>query len=409
MNILLINHYAGSKTHGMEYRPFYLAREWVRLGHQVSIAAASYSHLRNHNPEVSGEISVESIEGIRYLWIKTPTYTGNGMRRVLNMLAFSVSLVMQKTVVLNGGRPDVIIASSPHPFIVFGARELARASGARLCFEVRDLWPLTLTEVSGKSPRHPFIAMMQWTENYAYSVSEKVISLLPKADGYMADHGMTPNKFVYLPNGIDIDNWQSCVQPLPKEHTETLHELRRNKPFVVGYAGSHGAANALDSLVKAAALLRERPVAFVLVGEGIEKKALQDKTAALGLENVLFLSPVARASVPQLLEAMDALFIGWKNEPMYQYGISPNKLMDYMMSAKPVVHATNAANDLVGESGCGVSVPPEDPEAIAGAVGTLMDMTVPERAEMGLKGRQYVVAHHDYRVLAGRLLDALAG
>src|SRR6516225_5298354 len=88
MNILYVNHYAGSLRHGMEYRPFYLAREWVKAGHQVRIVAASFSHVRSRQPDVRAKIQSERIEGVDYVWLKTPSYDSNGLKRFWNMLVF---------------------------------------------------------------------------------------------------------------------------------------------------------------------------------------------------------------------------------------------------------------------------------------------------------------------------------
>src|SRR5690606_27750505 len=92
MKILLINHYAGSLRHGMEYRPFYLSREWVRLGHEVTIAAATNAHVRTVPPAANGDVTEEEIDGVRYLWFNTPGYQGNGVRRAINMFAFTGQL-----------------------------------------------------------------------------------------------------------------------------------------------------------------------------------------------------------------------------------------------------------------------------------------------------------------------------
>ena len=112
-------------------------------------------------------------------------------------------------------------------------------------------------------------------------------------------------------------------------------------------------------------------------------------------------------SIPALLDSLDALFIGLKRTPIFRFGISPNKLIDYMMAGKPVIQAIEAGNDLVAENGCGFSIPPEDPRAIADAVLQLMRLSPAEREAMGRKGREYVMAHHDYRVLARQFLEAL--
>ncbi len=406
MNILLVNHYAGSSIHGMEYRPFYLAREWVKLGHKVSIVAASYSHLRSKEPALNGNITKEMIEGIYYIWLRTPKYHGNGFGRVFNMMAFNLILFAQKSRIIRECKPDLIIASSPHPFIIIGAIKIARSCNAKLIFEVRDLWPLTLIELGGMSRLHPFIKIMQWTENFAYRVSDHVVSLLPRADNYMKDHGMESYKYIYLPNGMDTVEWQNTkTTPLPKHHFDVLTTLKKESRFIVGYAGAHGLSNALHILIDAAVLLHSQPFTVVLVGQGPEKKTLQQKVSQLGLKNVLFLPPVPKRAIPALLDFMDVLYIGWLRSPIYRFGVSPNKLLDYMMAAKPVIHAIEAGNDIVAESGCGISVPPENPKAIADAVIKIMNTASAKREKMGLRGKEYVMVHHDYSVLAKNFLE----
>ena len=408
MKILLINHYAGSTRHGMEYRPFYLAREWVKLGHEVTIVAASQSHVRQEAPRLRGELSKEDVEGIRYVWLKTPGYHGNGAGRAVNILTFVWRLLRYRKRLLREIKPDVVIASSTYPLDNFPAYRLARQCGAKLVYEVHDLWPLTLIELGGMPRWHPFVVLLQAAENFAYRQADRVVSVLPRAEGHMRRHGMARHKFVHVPNGIDVVEWQGFAGPLPHEHAGALATLKRGRRFIVGYAGAHGVANALDPLVDAAQRMQAEPVAFVLVGKGPEKGRLQDKARQLGLTNVTFLPPVLKPSMPALLGSMDALYIGWARKPIYRFGVSPNKLIDYMMAAKPVIHAIEAGNDLVAESGCGISVRPEDPHAIARAVRRLMGYTAAEREAMGQRGRNHVTAHHDYSVLARRFLKAVA-
>lgn len=408
VNILLINHYAGSTKHGMEYRPFYLAREWVRLGHQVTIVAASASHVRQQAPALQGDFTEEHIEGVRYLWLKTPAYRGNGVGRAVNILSFVWRLLRFQTRLVRKIKPDVVIASSTHPLDNFAARRLAKRCGARLVYEVHDLWPLTLTEVGGMSRRHPFVVLLQIAEDFAYRNADRVVSMLPNARSHMQRHGMASHKFVHVPNGIDVVEWEGLAEPLPREHAEALAALDESGRFVVAYAGAHGIANALDALLDAAALLQAQPVTLVLVGQGPEKERLQQRARELGLTNVRFLPPVPKPAIPALLASMDALYIGLARKPIFRFGVSPNKLIDYMMAGKPVIHAIEAGNDLVAESGCGISVGAEDSHAIARAVCRLMACTPAERKAMGRRGRNYVTAHHAYSVLARRFLKAVA-
>lgn len=406
MNILLINHYAGSPRYGMEFRPYYLGREWLRLGHRVTVVAASFSHLRTKSPAFAGSAAVESIDGIDYVWLRTPPYMGNGAGRVRNMLSFLWSLRQQESMLLERGAPDIVIASSTYPLDIYPAARLARRSGARLVFEVHDLWPLSPVELGGIPRWHPYIVVMQRAENFAYRCADLVVSILPAALDHMREHGLEPERFVHIPNGIEVMEWEQHEE-LPELHRNALQGLTKDGRAIVGYAGAHGIANALDSFIDAANLLREVPVALALVGSGPEKEALMKKAKDMGLKNVVFLPPVPKRAMPALLERMDVLYISFRKKPLFRFGISPNKLMDYMMAGKPVVCAIEAGNDPVTECGCGFSIPAESPPAVAGAVRRLLDLETAERAAMGARGRQYVRANHDYRILAARFLEAV--
>ena len=407
MNILLINHYAGAPQYGMEYRPYYLAREWVKMGHKVVITSASFSHLRSKQPKVNGNISEELIDDIQYIWIKTPSYEGNGIRRVQNMLTFVGKLISLSRRLSKKLKPDVVIASSTYPLDIFPAYLVSRFSKAKLIFEVHDLWPLTPIELGKMSKWHPFIVILQIAEDFAYKHADKVISILPKALEYMVSRGLDPKKFVYIPNGIDIDEWQSFDTQLPKEHKEIIERLKKEGKFLVGYTGSFGVANALDYFVESTNYLKDLPVVLILVGQGPEKEKLQKYVEENNLNNVVFLPPVPKNSIPELLSKMDILYISLRKSPLFRFGISPNKLFDYMMAGKPIINAISAGNDLVAESGCGISIPPEDPVAIAEAIKKLIDMSPLEREEMGRRGREYVIKNHDYKVLAKRFLEAM--
>jgi glycosyltransferase involved in cell wall biosynthesis len=407
MNIILINHYAGSPRHGMEFRPYYLASKWVKLGHSVTIVGASVSHVRTQSLVFEGAIYQEEIDGIRYLWLKTPPYYGNGIGRVINIFSFVKKLLQHQNQIIANHQTAAVIASSTYPLDILPAYCIAVRTGARLIYEVHDLWPLSLIELGHMSPWHPFIALLQWAENFAYRHADYVVSMLPKAQTHMQQHGMVASKFVHIPNGIDITEWQHNTVLLPEQHRDVLLTLKKQGFFIVGYTGAHGLANALDNLLGAAERLEGQPVSIVLVGQGPEKIQLQARVQERGLSQVIFLPSVPKAAIPELLGLMDALYIGLKNEPLFRFGISPNKLLDYMMAAKPVIQAINAGNDLVAESGCGISVPPDDADSLAEAIMRLRCMTDAERQTLGLNGRKYVLDHHDYRVLAQQFLSVM--
>ena len=405
MNILLINHYAGSPRHGMEYRPYYLAREWVRLGHRVQIVAAAWSHVRSVQPAQAGD---ETIDGIAYRWLPTPPYDGNGIGRARNIWAFLKRLWRDAPQLAKDFQPDVVIASSTYPLDIWAARRIATLARARLVFEVHDLWPASPIELSGMSPRHPFIMLCQKAEDDAYRDADRVVSMLPKVAEHMGAHGLDLRKLHIVPNGIAPEDWQVAPPPLAPALAEHIARMKAAGRQVVVYAGSHGAPNALDLLLDAARVMRDEPLAFVLVGDGHEKARLSARVDAEAITNLTLFDPISKAQVPALLAAADLAYIGWKRQPLYRFGIAPNKLMDYMMAGLPVLHSVEAGNDPVSEAGCGLSVPPESAVAVAEGLRRLAAMPAEERRAMGERGRAFVCAHHSYPVLARNFVEAIS-
>lgn len=405
MNIIYLNHYAGSAKHGMEFRPYYMAKRWAAKGHNVTIVASSFSHLRTKNPDIGDrKYDEQMIDGIRYFWIAGNKYHGNNKDRIKNMLSFLRGLYRYCKKIAAQGKPDVVIASSTYPLDIYPARHIAKKYGAMLIYEVHDLWPLSPIELGGMSPKHPYIRLMQAAENYCYKYSDYVVSLLPFAKDHMVEHGMLAEKFVYIPNGVEKAEWE---QPFhyPMIYREELKQYHDDGYFLIGYTGAHGIANALDSYVEAGTLLRDKKIKLLAIGPGPERERLIEKAHKLELDDVVeFLAPVKRDQIPELLDQLDALYIGLQSQPLFRFGVSPNKLMDYMMAAKPVIFAIDAPNDMVAEAQCGVSIPPENSQAIADAAVKLSEMSPEDLEKMGSHGKLYILSHNEYDVLADKFL-----
>jgi glycosyltransferase involved in cell wall biosynthesis len=411
MNILYINHYAGTPALGMEFRPYYLAREWVRGGHRVQMLAASYSHVRARQPEVGATPRNETVDGIGYRWYPTRGYLGNGIGRLRNIWEFLSQVWRDTDRLVREARPDVVIASSTYPMDIWVARRIARRAKATLVFEVHDLWPLSPIELSGMSPGHPFARLCFKAESDAYRDADVVVSMLPCVHSYMASRGLDLDKLAIVPNGISPDDWAAAPQPLRGDVAGTLATARAVGETVVGYAGSMGDPNALDTLLDAAARLRGDPAGsklrFVLVGDGHLRAHLHERVRREGLVNVTLLPPIPKLQVPALLAQVDIAYIGWQRVPIYRFGIAPNKLMDYMMAERPVLHSVEAGNDPVAEAGCGITVAPQDAAAVANGLLKMLALAPAARAVMGHRGREFVLKKHTYPVLAKRFLDAL--
>lgn len=402
---MIINHYGSTPETGMGGRQFYLAAELAKQGHDVYLVVSSYTHLLRAPRDFDGKYLVESVDGVKIVWLRTTRYpSAHSKRRIVSWFIFAWRLRLLSRLVPN--RPDVVICSVPALVSFLGAERLARKHGARLIFEERDLWPLTLVELGGYSPRHPFIRFLQWIENRAYRVSDRVVSNLPRAVDHMVARGMAVEKFACIPNGIRLDE-VSAAEPMPPEVRRSLPDSR----FIVGYAGTVGEANALDVFIDAADHLRDRPdIAFVIVGSGKNAHELLRRTRELELDNVVFIPAVPKRSVQAVLESFDVCYVGYRNSSLYRYGIGANKLPEYLYASRPVILGVSGVpEDVVTASGGGVVVPAADPRAVADAVVELAQLSDSERHEMGRRGREYVLQNLDYALLARELAAAALG
>lgn len=405
MNILMISHYAGAPQYGMEYRSYYMAREWVRMGHRVTVVGASFSHLRKVQPHAGRE----TLEGIDYLWLPTSQYEGNGMQRVKTMFQF-VGQVYRHRKELIAFKPDIVIASSVYTFDLYPCHYIARHTGARLVYEVHDLWPLSVMVIGGYKKWHPFIMMLQHCENYAYRHCDMVVSMLDKAFPHMQRHGLTQDRFCCIPNGYVAEEWENLDRiQLPEEHAQLLARLHDEGKTVVGFAGGHTQSTAMGVLVQAAHLLQEDPqLHFVLVGDGPQKADLIEMAKRYNLANIHFLPPVAKQCIPLLLQHFDICYAGGVHSSLHKYGTSFNKITDYMLSGKPIVNSVDEPANLIERVGCGIQVEAENTEQVCRALRTLADMPASERAAMGEKGRLYAVEHLNYHTLSEQFLTLTA-
>ena len=383
---------------GMEFRPYYLAREWEKLGHKVRIIGASFSHLRTKNPKVSCDFEVQEIEGIEYQWIKTDEYAGNGVKRAMTMLQFCYKLWSKAKIVAEEFNPDVVITSSTYPLDTYPAQKIVRLAKAKLVHENHDLWPLTLETIGGMSKFHPFCLLMGLGLSSAIKNSDRIVCVLPFAYEYFKEYGLKDTaKFTHIPNGVVKEDWEVDLN-LPQEHTELFNKL--SGKFIVGYAGGHALSNALDTLIESATKIDNDNIAIVLVGKGVEKEHLIQKTKNLSCSNVYFLPPVSKLQVSELLKYMDVVYVGSEKSSLLQYGASLNKLYDYMMAAKTIIYGVDSKNKEVLDANCGVVVEPQNVNDLKNTILKLSTFSEEKLNEIGLNGKRWVLENCEYKILA---------
>lgn len=412
MNIWYIHPYGGGPGVGRLFRPWHLAREWAKLGATCQVFVARFHHLLDRSEMLPAAMDVA---GVRYETLKTGRYEGNGLGRVLQMLAFCGSMWgLRKRVGKDLQKPDVIIVSSPHPFIIYPALLLARRFKAKLVFEVRDLWPLSIVKMAGTSKFHPFVWLSSHAERLAYRRADITASLLAGVDRYCEEIGVPPKRFLWVPNGVEAER-DHPERPCEGEGgaaAACMESWQAEGRFVIVYTGALGHPNAIDVLVDAMQQLacREdgRKVACVIVGDGGLAKEYRAQAADVGA--IRFAGRVPKRQALWFVRHADAAYGGLRAyDDVFQYGISPNKLLDYLVEGVPVVLPTKAYMDPVTESGGGICVPDNDPAKVAEAILALSRLSRAEREEMMERAKSYISQKFDYGRIAERYLNEIRG
>jgi len=400
MRIWIVNHYADPPD-GHATRTFDLARRLVEAGHPVTIFVSNFSHYRfarMRKPPPGRLWWSEEISGVRFIWVSTPPYRENDWRRLINVMSFS------GLVLLAGARqrlrPDAVIGVSVHLLAGLSAYLLARRYRARFFFEETDLWPQALID-SGQIRANGLSARgMRWLQRFLYRRAERIIEFMPYTGDYVESLGVSRDKIVWIPHGVELDRYRD-LEP----YTGEIHGH-----FRVMFLGGMLRYNAIDTILDTAAVLKERgrtDIRFLMVGAGRDREAAIREAAERGLDNVEFPDPVPKQEIASKLSEADAFIYGLHDLPLYRYGVSLNKLTDYLAGSRPIIFCGSSAYDPVRQVGAGFGVPPDNPIAAADAVERLVGLTPQERVQMGRNGRHFLEENHNIPRLAERLLSAL--
>jgi glycosyltransferase involved in cell wall biosynthesis len=399
MNIWFLNHYADAPDR-QATRTYDLGKQLVARGHRVTVFAAGFNHYSRKEERIrAGETyREENCDGVRFIWLKTFPYQGNDWRRVVNMLSYS-----WRAFRIGSGLkeiPDAIVGVSVHPLAGLTASVLARRKRSRFFFEVTDLWPETLIAM-GKIARNGLPArMLRALEKHLYHRAEKMIMLLGHTQEYVAGLGESPDKIVWIPNGADLSRFDS----LPP------YDGKRRDQFIIMYVGGLLRTNRVDVILRAAHIQQSRGhhhVRFIFVGDGSDKGSLVEMAERLSLQNIEFRGLVPKTQLVDVMAEADAFVLSLANLPLYKYGISLNKMCDYLASGRPILFAGDSVYNPIREAQAGFCVAPENPEALADAIDRLISLSPAERTHMGQNGLQYFRENHDIRILAQRLEQTL--
>lgn len=406
MKVLIINHNGGSLYHGPNLRTYYAAKELVALGHEVTMASASYSHKYSKLPVTKGLITEEIIDGIQYRWVRCVHYR-NLVQRIFSHFVFGFKCIRNLDKICT--RADVVVFSGPPPEIFLFAKRIANKLKAQIVADVRDIWPRTQVEMSRWHLLNPYTHFLYLCQFILVRHSDGLVSPLPGVDAYHKLVGAT-QKTVIIENGFDTSRPPPCLSSgleiagcsgkhsFDEGDLLPLESIKGNKRLTVGYAGAFDRDNDIDAFLEVADRLKlNSNVLFVMVGAGIRFEEVVSLSRRL--PNLIVCNRVSSMDVPSVLAGMDVLFCGLKPKKIYQYGVSLAKSYEYMAASKPVIWMVDACNNPIAESGGGWTVKAGDVDALQAVIEQANNTSAEELELIGFKARQYLEENHSYRVL----------
>ena len=401
MHVLFLTHYFPPEVNAPASRTFEHCRLWVREGHEVTVVTCVPNHPkgRPYPGYRNAFFQSETVEGIRVLRVWTYLAANEGfLKRTLNYVSYLVSVLAQ---VFRLPKPDVVVSTSPQFFCGLAGWPAARIKRAAWVLEIRDLWPDSILAV-GALTNPGIIGMLKGIERKVYRTADRVAALTEPFRRHIIRCGADAGRVTVLPNGADLSRFQRV--PRLNDVSDSLGLSDR---FAVGYFGTHGMAHGLGTVLDAAErLASHKDVVLLLVGDGAERRRLEESKRRRGLDNVLMLGQVSKDRMPALLGSCDATMVLLIKNDLFKTVI-PSKIFEAMALEKPIILGVEGESEgIVRQAECGICIEPENADALAQAVLTLKED--PERRRrLGENGRKYVEEYFDREVIARRYLDFL--
>lgn len=412
--IWIFNHYAGNMFITGGGRHYYIAKYLKESGFNPIIFCSNFDHFTRKNCVDCNSLWIEKKNediDVPFAFIKTREYSGNGVKRVFNMLDFYRGMLKTaKQYAKENGTPDVIYASSVHPLTLVAGIKIAKHFRVKCISEVRDLWPESIVAYSTKWKRNnPIIRVLYAGEKWIYKKSDYLIMTWPGGFDYIKNQGwqnsIPKSKVIHISNGVDLETYINNINDYKFEDI-SLNEIGY-KSFV--YTGSVRRVNNIEMLLEAAAILREKgnnTARIIVFGEGDELERLKEEARNKNINNIVFKGRVSKQCIPSILSQSYALILHNKSTDLDKYGQSQNKFFEYLAAGRPILMTYSVGHSIIKNNNCGIELDIQTPETIAEAIDELCvlpDYMYLEYCENAKKCSQAF----DYRELSQKLIEII--
>ena len=401
MHILFLTDNFPPETNAPASRTHEHAKRWVAAGHHVTVVtcAPNFPGGKIHPGYRNAMWRREAMDGIDVVRVWTYIAANTGLlKRTLDYLSFMLAAIFASPFL---PRPDVIVGTSPQFFTPCAAWVVSVFRRRPFVFELRDLWPDSIVAVGAMSASRA----IQWLgklEYFLYRRAVRIVSVTQSFKRVLIANGIDANKIEVVTNGVDLDTYLPGPKP-----ADLARLLNVEGKFVAAYVGTVGMAHGIHTLLDAARALSGRAdIVFLVVGTGAEQPALAKKAQLDGLTNVIFVGAVSKDVVREYWRLCDVALVLLRDAPLFRYVI-PSKIFEAMgMERAIILGVEGESEEILVESGAGITIPPEDAVALAHSVAELADDR--ERCvALGLKGRRFAVKKYDRGTLALQMLAEL--
>ncbi|MDD3945549.1 MAG: glycosyltransferase family 4 protein [Bacteroidales bacterium] len=404
MNIWFISKYSTCPpkySKGGRSRLFSLAKEMRKLGNQVLLLTSDSNHGSSF-PETKKTYNYDIEDDLPIIWIKTTKYKKTAsIRRVLSWIDFELKLFFMPIKSMES--PDVIIVSSLSIFSIIYGYYLKKKFNCFLVFEIRDIWPLAMTEEGGFSKNHPLVLFIGIIEKFGYKNADLIVGTVPKLDKHVINILGYDKPFFCSPQGFDPKKYLTDEVFDTSMFQKYVHKDRA----IIGYAGSIGISNALQIFIDTIKLMKDNlDIYFLIVGSGDLKQKYEEELA--GYCNVSFLPKIEQDMVKNFLSICDMLYLSTYDSMFWKFGQSLNKIVEYMLAGKPIIATYTGYPSMINEANCGIFVPSKKPEDLRDVFIYYARISNKEREKIGKNGRDWIYQHRTYEMLAKDYLDKIS-
>ena len=401
-HIWIINQFANLPSESSGTRHFSLSKYFHKYNWSATIISGSIEHSTfKQRLTTNQKLKIEIFDKVTFLLVRLKKYKSNSLnRRIFNMIIFFIKLITLKLDKYID-KPDIIIGSTVSPLAALGALIISWKYRLPFIYEVRDLWPETLIEMKVIKRNGLIAFLINQLDIFLAKCSSKVILLMPGGIRYYVKNGIAKEKLTWIPNGVE-------------ENKNFIYKKKfSSSKFEIIYLGSHGPSNSLKTIIYSVAYLKDKGIdlnqfEIKLIGDGTQKDQLKRLAKLLKLSNIRFEDPILNSKVQEHLKTADALVLTMNNLPkLYQYGISFNKIFDYLYSGRPILMTSCSFYNYVEISKSGLVCPAEDYKLLGNNILKMMEYSNAERNNMGLRGREYVLKNFLYENLSEKLVSLL--